>query len=99
MLVASGVTLLFGSACAYFAGVLKRREIAILCPTIFCAIAFTVYTLIGAGEGSALLWTFFVPIGICYFVSVKYGILLSAYYTILFFVLFYTPLKSHIQDY
>lgn len=94
MLIPSAATFLGGASCAYIAGVLKKRDVAILIPTFFCAIAFTYYTLTGAASGTAILWTFLLPIGLCYFVSVKYGILLSIYYTILFVVVFYTPLQN-----
>ena len=99
MLIASIVTFIFGAACAYFAKVMKRRDFAILMTTTFCAIAFTVYTLTGVGNGSAVLWTFLLPVGISFFVSVKCGIILSAYYSVFFFVLFYTPLSRRMAEY
>ena len=99
MLIAAAATFLGGASCAYCAGALKRRDIAIVIPTVFCALAFTAYTVTGAAEGTAMLWSLFVPIGLGYFVSVKYGILLSAYYSLLFAVLFHTPLRSHFEAY
>jgi HD-GYP domain-containing protein (c-di-GMP phosphodiesterase class II) len=91
MLIPAIATFLGGIACAFIAGVLKNREKAILVPILFCAVAFTVYTLNGNGNGAAMFWTMMLPIGISYFVSVKYGILLSIYYTIFFAAVFYTP--------
>ncbi|MBR5116949.1 MAG: diguanylate cyclase, partial [Lachnospiraceae bacterium] len=99
MLYPAFATFLGGVFCGVTAGVLKNRDIAILIPTGFCAIAFTIYVLTGAGEGTAVLWSLLLPIGISYFVSVKYGILLSVYYSILFAALFYTPLKAGISAY
>ena len=99
MLIPCLATLFGGLGCAYFAGVKKRRDIAIIIPTVFCAVAFTYYTLTGAAEGTAVMWIFLLPIGLCYFVSVKYGVLLSIYYTVLFIVLFYTPLREHLAAY
>ena len=64
---------------------------------LFCAIAFTSYTLTGAGQGSLILWAFTLPIGISYFVSVKYGIILSFYYTLLFVIVFHTPIGDPIS--
>ena len=92
-------TFIGGASCAFLSGILKKREIAILIPVFFCAIAFTYYSFTGAGEGTAILWSMLMPIGLCYFVSVKYGILLSIYYMILFCVLFYTPLNKLITEY
>ena len=92
------LTFLFGAACAYCASVLKRRELAIIMPTLFCTVVFTLYTLTGAGNGNLILWTFTLPIGICYFVSVKIGICLSLYYSLLFAVVFYTPLGASVKS-
>ena len=97
MLLASVATLVASAACAFCTTVLKNREIAILIPTIFCGVAFTVYTFTGIGEGVALLWSLLMPIGMCYFVSVKYGMLLSVYYSVLFSVVFYTPLRENLS--
>lgn len=92
MLLAAVATFLFASACGVCAGVLKNRELAGVFPTLFCAVVFTLYSVTGVGEGSAMLWTMLMPIGISYFVSVRNGILLSAYYTLLFGMLFHCPL-------
>ena len=97
MFVGAAVTFLFGAGCSYCAGVLKNRNLAIFFPITFCAIVFTVYTVTGAGDGSGILWTFLAPVGVCYFVSVKYGILLSVYYGLLFVLLFYTPIKDYMS--
>ena len=99
MLIAATATFLGGVACAYLAGVKKNREVAALIPTMFCMIAFTVYTLTGLGNGTAIFWTLLMPIGISYFVGVKYDVVLSVYYALLFCVLFYTPLRVHMARY
>lgn len=93
------LTSLGGVGCAYLAGVKKNREKAALIPTLFCVFAFTFYTLKGLGEGSGMLWSLMVPIGLCYFVSVRNGILVSLYYTVFFFILFYSPLKVYMEPY
>ncbi len=99
MLLAAVNTMLGGLGCWYCAGVLKNREAAAVIPTTFCAIVFTIYTVFGLGHGTAMLWSILMPIGMCYFVSVKYGILLSAYYSLLFLVVFYTPLRSRMAQF
>ena len=99
MLLAAIATTLAGSGCAFCAKVLKNREMAVKIPTLFCGIIITVYVFTGAGEGSAVLWSILIPIGMCYFISVKYGIILSAYYTILFFIVFLTPFNTYLQKY
>ena len=99
MLLASITTLVAGLGCAYCVNVLKNRELAIKIPTLFGMIMFTFYALTGAGEGTAILWSLMLPIGMCYFVSVKYGIILSAYYSLLYSVLFLTPLRQNFTMY
>lgn len=94
MLIAAIATFLGGVSCAYFAGVKKNRDAAAVIPSVFCMVAFTVYTFTGLGNGTAIFWTLLMPIGISYFVGVKYDVILSAYYAVLFFVLFYTPLRA-----
>ena len=97
--IMSFVTLAAGAGCAFCCKVLKRREIAILIPTLFCAIVFTVYALTGDLEGTGILWSLLLPIGMCYFISVRAGILLSAYYSLLYFIVFYTPLGAKTAQY
>lgn len=99
MLTASILTFIAALGCAYFAGVRKNREAAGLIPTIFCAVMFTLYTVTGVGEGTAILWSLLIPIGISYFVSVKNGILMSIYNSLMFFAVFYTPLRAQVASY
>ncbi len=99
MLIPSSATCIAGLCCGYLSGVRKDREKAVLIPTVFCAVAFTYYAVTGAASGTALLWTFLLPVGMSYFVSVKHSILLSVYYTLLFSVLFYTPLRQSMSAY
>ena len=93
------ITFLAGAACAFCSGVLKNREKAILIPTLFSVVVFTVYALTGYLEGTGILWSLLLPIGMCYFISVKLGILLSLYYSLLYSVLFLTPLGSRVAAY
>ncbi|MBR6230126.1 MAG: diguanylate cyclase [Eubacterium sp.] len=92
VLIGASVTFIGGLVCWYFSGILKNRKLAVIIPTLFCVIAFTIYLFRGTGEGYAVLYSFLLPIGLCYFVSVRSGIILSLYYCILFCVVFYTPL-------
>lgn len=99
MLIAAITTVVAATACGISAGVLKNRELAGLFPTVFCGVAFTIYALTGAGEGSAMLWSLLMPIGVSYFVSVRNGLILSAYYSLFFGVLFYSPLRERVSIY
>ena len=91
MLIPAGVTAVFGGACGVCAGIVKKRKAAIVFPVLFCAVAFVYYTVSGAYDGVAILWSMLAPIGLCYFVSVKHGILISVYYTVFFAAAFYIP--------
>lgn len=99
MTIASVATFLAGAVCAVSTCILKTRKPAVIISIGFCITAITIYVLSAAGGGSAILWTLLVPMGISFFVNVKYGILLSAYYTVLISVLFYTPLRDHYTAY
>ena len=99
MMVASIITFLAGITCALCASVLKKLKIAEMIPTVFCAVALTIYAVTGAAQGTAILWSLLVPIGVCYFVNVKYGIILSSYYSILYLVIFYSRFREQIESY
>ena len=98
-LVMSFVTLFAGISCAYCCRVLKNRSAAIIIPTLFCILVFTVYAFTGYAEGTGILWSLALPIGLCYFVGVKCGILVSLYYSILYAILCYTPLGANLGLY
>ena len=93
----SVATFLAGTFCAYFAHVRKNRRIAILSPLFFCIFVFTMYALTGYAEGTGILWSLLLPLGVCYFVGIRPGILLSAYYSVLYMVVFWTPLGNNLS--
>ena len=97
MFIPSLCTLIGGLLCAYFAGIKENREIAVLIPTLFCAFFFTFYALTGMADGTAILWSCLLPVGLCYFTSVRYGIILSVYYSVFYTLLFYTPFKEMVE--
>ena len=98
-IVMSCVTVLAGAGCAYLSHFRKNRNAAVMIPTLFCCIVFTYYALTGYAEGTGILWSILLPIGMCYFVGIRYGIVLSVYYSVLYFVVFYSPLGSNIRQY
>ncbi len=95
----SVVTFLSGAGCACLAHFRKDREKAVLIPTLFCAFVFTFYALTGYGEGTGILWSLLLPIGMSYFVSVKSGLILAAYHSVLYFVVFFTSLGDNLRPY
>ena len=98
-IIMSNVTLLAGASCAYLAHFRKDRKSAVLIPTLFCCFVFTFYALTGYAEGTGILWSIILPIGIGYFVGVRYGIILSLYYSVLYALVFYTPLGNALKVY
>ncbi|MBR2855202.1 MAG: hypothetical protein IKE81_12845, partial [Clostridia bacterium] len=97
--IMSVVTLLAGAGCAYLSYFRKDRKAAVIIPTLFCCFVFTFYALTGYAEGTGILWSLLLPIGMCYFVGVRYGIILSVYYSVLYAVVFYTPLGNNLRAY
>lgn len=92
-------TLLGGLGCAYFAGIKKNRRIACIFPSAFCVVMFTIYIFTGFMQGTGIFWSLLMPIGICYFVSVRFGVILSLYYSVLYCLAFYSPLKARVVMY
>lgn len=97
MLVAAIATFVAGSLCAYLAAIRKNREAAGVVPTVFCAVMFTLYTFTGLGQGTGIFWSLLMPIGICYFVGIRNGIVLMTYYSLLYAAVFYTPLREYVS--
>lgn len=89
------VVFLCGVAIATCSGVLRKRRAAVYICMGLGIFLFTYYAISGANGGFAILWTMVVPLIVCYFVSVRFGILLSLYYEVLFIVLFYTPIREY----
>ena len=76
------------------ARLLKNRLFAILTFLVIFVVIFTYYAISGVNDGFAILWSLLVPLAFCYFANVKYGVILSAYYELLFVILFYTPIRG-----
>ncbi|MCR4738715.1 MAG: diguanylate cyclase [Lachnospiraceae bacterium] len=94
LIFASTCSVIAGVGCGFSAHVLKNRDLAVWFPMVFCVLFCTIYIFTGAAQGSAILWSIMIPIGVSYFVSVKYGIIVAGYYTVLYIIVFYTPLNA-----
>lgn len=99
MLFPAFATLFGGAGCAYYAAIRKNRTAACAFPMAFCAIMFTIYVFTGFMQGTAIFWSLLMPIGISYFVGVKYGLILSIYHSLLYVAVFYTPLRARVAAY
>ncbi len=98
-IVMSIVTSLSGAGCAYLSHFRKDRRLAVIIPTLFCCLAFTFYAFTGYADGTGILWSILLPIGMSYFVGVRQGIILSAYYSVMYAIVFYTPLGNSLREY
>ncbi|MBO4267406.1 MAG: response regulator [Lachnospiraceae bacterium] len=54
--------------------------------------------MIFSDNGFAYLWTMLIPITYCYLFSVKVGFIVTAYFQIFLFVLFYTPARKLVES-
>ena len=75
------------------------RNISEFCAIFTCIVTFTFYAISGSMNGFSVIWALVMPIGVSYFLSVKLGIITSAYYEILCIILFYTPLRDKMARY
>jgi putative nucleotidyltransferase with HDIG domain len=87
----SVVFIVAGSASAVASGILKKRNISEAIGIFACVMVFTYYALSGSMNGFSISWALVMPIGVCYFISVKLGIITSVYYELLLCALFYIP--------
>lgn len=83
-----------GAVSAVSAGIFKNRRVSEFAALFTCIVTFTFYAISGSMDGFSVIWALVMPIGVSYFLSVKLGIITSAYYEILCIVLFYTPLRE-----
>ncbi|MCR5788386.1 MAG: response regulator [Lachnospiraceae bacterium] len=81
----------------YFTVVKKDRRLTIVTATLYFVINYT-YDAFFSTNGFAILWTLLLPLALGYFGNVKAGISLSAYFVLLYFAVFYTPLRHLVED-
>ena len=80
----------------YFTIVKKDRRLTIITATLYFMVNYT-YDAFFSTNGFAILWTLLLPLALGYFGNVKSGISLSGYFVVLYFVVFYTPLKHLVE--
>lgn len=97
-----GTSVLFilaGAVSAVSSGIFKCRKVSEFAAIFTCLVTFTYYAVSGSMNGFSVIWAMLMPIGVSYFLSVKLGIITSAYYEILCLILFYTPLRDKMARY
>ena len=99
--VASVMFVVQGTLNIYFIKVKQNRDAAINTAMVSIIFIFT-FEAINVSHGFPIFWTLLIPLAFCFLANVKAGILLSVYFLILYWVLFYTPLRytlmSHYSD-
>ncbi len=81
----------------YFTVVKRDRRLTIIVATLYFMINYT-YDTFFSTNGFAILWTLLLPLALGYFGNVKSGIFLSAYFAVLYFAVFYTPLRQIVEN-
>ena len=97
MAVASGLILLCGLLVFVFVTHYRARGPAVVTATVTLLLVLT-FVILFADNGFGYLWTLLVPLIVCYIFSVRTGILITVWFQLLFIILFYTPLRSLVQD-
>ena len=98
-LIVSLCIVFVGCLMYFFVKARKNREAASFTALVFAVAIFTYVTITGTMNGFAILWTTLIPLIVCYYFNVKYGIFLFLYFEILFCILFYTPLRQLLENY
>ena len=97
MAVTCSMIMVCGAVCHVFASRFRKRRGAVVTAAVFVVSVLT-YDVLFAKNGFAYIWTLLVPLSVCYVFSVKVGVLVTAYFQLLFIVLFYTPIRRFVAD-
>ncbi len=87
------VSLTAGLCCQIF----KKEAACIVGINLSFMALFSFYAIVGGNEGFAILWILLVPPASMLIMNFKNGMILSTYFVIYLFALFYTPLRSFVQ--
>ena len=79
-----------------FIVVFKKRKLA-LTFTVIAVIGIYTYDIVIVSSPFMPIWTILFPWAFSYLVSVRVGIGMSGYFTTLYLVLFYSPLKKYVS--
>ena len=94
--VSSLVLIVFFSTVFFFLTVKKNRKVALILTTIVVILVYS-YDVIVVTTPLMPLWTVLFPWAFSYLVSIKSGIFMSTYYSLLYIILFYTPVNRFVE--
>ncbi len=78
----------------YFAKVKRNRRMVILIG-VPCELLFCTYLVVMEKNGFSAIWSILLPLAISYLFGVRPGMISSIYVSVLFAVLYWTPLREH----
>ena len=81
-----------------YCAVRKRNRKAAMIITVSAVVLVFTYDILFVTNGFAYLWTMLIPLAVSYLFSARTGILVSVYFWIVFLLLFYTPLRSLVEN-
>ena len=93
MAAISSLTLIIASLLIIFFAVRKKRITAITIATVAVVIIYG-YDVVAATTPIMPVWTILLPWAFAYLASVRHGIFLSAFFSVLYVALFHTPLRQ-----
>ena len=79
----------------FYAKVVKKRVGSVVATVIAILFVFT-FDVLFVTNGFAFLWTLLIPLSTCYFLGIKVGIALTAYFQLLYIAVFQTPLRQFV---
>ncbi|MBQ7221146.1 MAG: response regulator [Synergistaceae bacterium] len=81
----------------YFAAIKKDRKLVAGVSTLLSLLVCTNIAVF-AKNGFAAHWTLLFPLVVCYLCGVRLGILSSCYMTLLYMIMYWTPLRTYMED-
>lgn len=82
---------------AILCGKFKKTDIASIIVAVLGIVILTDYAVSGANEGFAILWITMVPLICMLWMGFKIGFVVSLYFQIMLFVIFYTGLREQMS--
>jgi len=78
---------------------LKKNQASFAIVAVLLAFIFTIYAVTGGNYGFAITWILLIPLLTMGVFGMKIGLIISFYFQILLFTIFYTPIKNYVQQY
>ncbi len=93
----SSLVLIVSFSIVFFFIVVRKERTVALTITVIAVILIYSYDVVTVTTPIMPVWTILFPWAFCYLVSVKVGIGMSAYFSALYLLLFYTPLQQFVE--